>query len=100
MKNDPLLFIDSITDKKDKDNNQEVFDSRYANKRALYKHRIDDIRAMLFYRINVIAEITTKTEIIEGLVIEVKDEGLIMKKDGKKIVIPIDSIQDINIIKV
>jgi hypothetical protein len=99
MENDPLLFIDSVSDKKDANPNQESYDSRIGTKRNLYKHRLDDINAMLYYRINVLAEVTTRTGIVEGVVIDVKDEGLTLKKDGNEIVIPINSIKDINILK-
>ncbi|MBO5712456.1 MAG: hypothetical protein J6R47_06405 [Acholeplasmatales bacterium] len=99
MENDPLLFIDSVNDRKNTNSNQETYDSRVGIKKTLYKHRLDDIKAMLYYRINVLAEVTTRTGIVEGMVLEVKDEGLTLNNDGNQIVIPISSIKDINILK-
>lgn len=99
MENDPLLFIDTVNEKKSATSNQTIFDSRLSTKRPIYKHRLDDIRAMLYYRINVLVEVTTRGEVVEGVVQEVKDEGLVLNNDGKEIIVPISSIKDINILK-
>lgn len=98
--NDPLLFIDSVMDKKDIESNQDFFDSRINKVKKKAKYRLDDIEAMLYYRINVRAEVYTKKERLEGIVIECSELGLTLKMDNTKRVIGISDIESINILKV
>lgn len=97
--NDPLLFIDSVTDKRECNSNQEEYDSRQNSRKKVAKHRIDDIEAMLYYRIHVLAEIYTKNAKFEGVVKSVDENGLMLQMDNRIEVIPIIDIQDINILK-
>lgn len=97
--NDPLLFIDSISDKPDATSNQEHFDSRTKSRKKVAKHRLEDIEAMLYYRIHVLAEIYTKTITYEGVVKDVSADGLRLQMENKEILIPIVEIEDINILK-
>lgn len=97
--NDPLLFIDSVIDKNDCNSNQVEFDSRQNSRKKIAKHRLDDIEAMLYYRIHVLAEIYTKHAKLEGVVKSVDDAGLVLQMANKEVIIPIIDIQDINILK-
>lgn len=96
--NGPLLFIDTISDNVNS-SNQEYFDSRIKSKRTKAKYRVEDIEAMLYYRIHVLAEIETKTTRYEGVVLECSDKGIKLQMDEKKMLIPIYEIEDINILK-
>ncbi|MDE7161773.1 MAG: hypothetical protein K2N65_03325, partial [Anaeroplasmataceae bacterium] len=71
MINDPTLFIDSVSDKKEGNENQDFFDSRNVKRKKVAHHRLEDIEAMLYYRIHVLAEIYTKQGTFEGIVEEV-----------------------------
>lgn len=97
--NEPLLFIDSVQDKNDNTSNQEVYDSRIKTRKNVCKHRLLDIEAMLYYRIHVLAEVYTKDNIYEGVVLEVNEKGLRLQMDSKNILILIDDIENINILK-
>lgn len=99
MENDPLLFIQTVDDKKINTSNQEYFDSRRNTKKMHCKYRLEDIRAMLFYRINILAEITTKNNVYEGVVTDVFSDGLILQIDGENITIPLVDVIEINILK-
>lgn len=97
--NDPTLFIDSVSDKKEGSENQDFFDSRTVSRKKVAKHRLEDIEAMLYYRIHVLAEIYTKNKTYEGIVQEVSDVGLKLQVENKVILIPMIEIEDINILK-
>lgn len=97
--NDPTLFIDSVSDKKEGSENQDFFDSRTVSRKKVAKHRLEDIEAMLYYRIHVLAEIYTKNKTYEGIVQEVSDVGLKLQVENKVILIPMVEIEDINILK-
>ena len=99
MQNDPTLFIDSESDKNTGSENQEYFDSRTVKRKKVAKHRLEDIEAMLYYRIHVLAEIYTKQRTYEGLVEEVSNVGLKLQMEDQVITIPIVEIEDINILK-
>lgn len=99
MVNDPTLFIDSVNDKKDGNENQDFFDSRNVKRKRVAHHRLEDIEAMLYYRIHVLAEIYTKIKTYEGIVEEVNELGLKLQTDSGIINIPIVEIEDINILK-
>lgn len=99
MNNDPLLFIDSVKDEAKATSNQEFFDSRSTSRKKVARHRLEDIEAMLYYRIHVLAEIHTKDRIIEGIVTKVSEDGLVLQTEDKEIKIPIVDIVDINILK-
>ena len=97
--NDPLLFIYSVKDKNEASSNQEYYDSRIKSRKMVAKHRIDDIKAMLYYRIHVLAEIYTKTVTYEGVVKEVTEAGLRLQMENQEIMIKLSDIEDINILK-
>lgn len=99
MNNDPTLFINSVSDKKDGNENQEFFDSRFSSKKKIALHRLEDIKAMLYYRIHVLAEIYTKNGVYEGIVEEVSDSGLKLQIENKLLNISIVEIENINILK-
>ncbi len=99
MKNDPLMFIDSFKLNNENMSNQEIFDSRY-QKRSLKKYRLEDIKAMMLYRINVLCEIITKKGKIEGFVKELNEENIkVNAEDNKTYLVSLDDILDINILK-
>lgn len=99
MKNDPLMFIDSFKLNNENMSNQEIFDSRY-QKRSLKKYRLEDIKAMMLYRINVLCEIITKNGKIEGFVKELNEENIkVNADDNKTYLVALDDILDINILK-
>ena len=99
MNNDPTLFIDSVTDKVDGNENQEFFDSRNHKRKKVAYHRLEDIEAMLYYRIHVLVEVYTKNKTYEGIVEEVNELGLKLQMDDELIIIPIVEIESINILK-
>ena len=99
MINDPTLFIDSVSDKRDGNENQDFFDSRNVKRKKIAHHRLEDIEAMLYYRIHVLAEIYTKQGTYEGIVEEVNELGLKLQMENELKVIPIVEIEDINILK-
>jgi hypothetical protein len=99
MENEPLLFIQTVDDKKANTSNQEYFDSRRSTKKKHCKYRLEDIKAMLFYRINILAEITTKTQVFEGIVTDVFSDGLIIQIGKENITIPLIDVVEINILK-
>lgn len=97
--NDPLLFIDSVKDDNKASSNQEYFDSRIKSRKHVAHHRLEDIEAMLYYRIHVLAEIKTKSKTYEGVVKKVSNDGLALQLEDKELLIPIIDIEDINILK-
>lgn len=99
MLNDPTLFIDSVSDKKDGSENQDFYDSRNATRKKVAYHRLEDIKAMLYYRIHVLAEVYTKEGTYEGIVEEATDSGLKLQMENEIKNIPIVLIEDINILK-
>ncbi len=94
----PLLFIDSISDDASP-SNQEIFDSRVKSRKTKAKYRVEDIEAMLYYRIHILAEIETKNSRYEGIVLECSEKGIRLQMENKEILIPIYEIEDINILK-
>lgn len=93
------MFIDSFKLNNENVSNQEVFDSRY-QKRSLKKYRLEDIKAMMLYRINVLCEIITKNGKIEGVVKELNEENIkVTDDDNKTYLVSLDDIIDINILK-
>lgn len=100
MGNDPLLYIDSVKDNIDyNSSNQIVFDSRYNTKKSIARHRLEDIKAMLYFKINILVEIKTKNSYYEGIVLSYNDEGLKLKTLNKELIIPIYDIENVNILK-
>ena len=97
--NNPILFIESVNDKKDGNENQEFYDSRCNKKKRLAKYRLEDIEAMLYYRIHVLAEVYTKDYTYEGIVEEVSEKGIVLQIENEVKTIPIVEILDINILK-
>lgn len=101
MENDPLLFIDSVKKHDDlASSNQTIYDSRIKTRKEVAKHRLEDIKAMLYYRINVLAEIKTFNKLYEGIVTYVSIDGLRFKTATNDLLIPIKDIDDINILKI
>ena len=99
MQNEPTLFIESVSDKKDGKENQDFFDSRKTSRKKIAYHRLEDIKAMLYYRIHILVEIYTKSNKYEGIVEDVSELGLKLLMDDEIKLIPIVEIEDINILK-
>lgn len=87
----PLMFIDSIQEMKE------------TNKTFLRKNvslnRLDDIKAMLYYKMNILVEVKTKNTLTEGVVKSVDEDGLKIDFKGNIINIRLDEIENINILK-
>lgn len=98
MNNDPLMFIDSFKTNLENTGNQKDYDSRN-KKKNLKKYRLEDIKAMLLYRINVLCEIRFDDDKIEGIVTKLDEETLTVRIDRSLKEIPISSIKEINILK-
>ena len=102
MNNDPLLFIDSVLNKKVGKENQEIYDSRQSinKKKNLILHRIEDINAMMFFKIKIYLFIQTKHNFYEGIVESINDEEIYLKdKDSLKRVL-VNEIEDIIVKKI
>lgn len=97
MNNDPLLFIDSVFEKKEGKENQEVYDSRQIinKKKKLITYRIEDIRAMMFFKINIYLFIQTKEGLFEGYIENINDEEIYLKDKDTIKRIEINTIEDI-----
>lgn len=87
----PLMFIDSISKMKETDNS--------INKRSVSLNRLDDIKAMLYYKMNILVEVKTKNTLTEGVVKSVDNDGLKIDSKGNIINIRLDEIENINILK-
>lgn len=87
----PLMFIDSIQEMKETD--------KTLNKRNVSLNRLDDIEAMLYYKMNILVEIRTKNTLTEGVVKSVDNDGLKIDSKGNIINIRLDEIENINILK-
>ena len=102
MINDPVLFIDSVSDKKDGKENQETFDSRHNinKKKNLILHRIEDIKAMTFFKIKIYIFIQTKQGVYEGFVENIDDKEIYLKDNDLLKRVVINDIEDIIIKKI
>ncbi len=87
----PLMFIDSIQKMKETD--------KTLNKRNVSLNRLDDIEAMLYYKMNILVEVRTKNTLTEGVVKSVDNDGLKIDSKGNIINIRLDEIENINILK-
>ena len=88
--NDPVLFINSVNDKKEGKENQDYFDSRVnSNKKKLLEHRLEDIKAMSFFKMNIYVIVITKDNMYEGVLNSIDDEIIYLnsKENVKKILI-------------
>lgn len=92
------MYIDSVKTNLDASSNQKEFDSRI-HKKNLKKYRLEDIKAMLLYRINVLCEIFFDDLKLEGIVVNLDEEFLSLKVEKEIKMISISSIKDINILK-
>lgn len=85
----PLMFIDSI---------QEINEAKKETQNVSL-NRIDDIKAMLYYKMDILIEVKTKNTLIEGVVKSVDENGLTIEADNKLEVIKLDEIVHINILR-
>lgn len=85
----PLMFINSI---------QELNESKKEAKRNVSLNRIDDIKAMLYYKMDILIEVKTKNTLIEGVVKSVDESGLSIDSNGNIIIIKLEDIVHINIL--
>lgn len=98
--NDPLLFIDSVSDKRLGNENQETFDSRINNsKKKLIYHRIEDIKAMSFFKMNMYIVIKTTDGNFEGVLENIDDEAIYIRSNNIPKRVFINVIDDIIIKK-
>ena len=86
----PLMFIDSI---------QEINEAKKETQKNVSPPRIDDIKAMLYYKMDILIEVKTKNTLIEGVVKSVDENGLTIEADNKLEVIKLDEIVHINILR-
>lgn len=101
MQNDPILFIDSISIKNEGNENQIEFDSRtQKNKKNLIIHRIEDIKAMLFFKMNIAVNIKTKSDDFAGIVDNIDDEAVFLKEGNGIKKVLINNIEQISIKKI
>lgn len=89
----PLLFIDTIN---------VINDTKIDNTKPIkkYLYRLDDIKAMLYYKLDILCEIKTKNTLYEGVVKTLDEFKLELLIDYNLISIPLSEIEDINILKV
>ena len=99
--NDPVLFINSVSDKKEGTTNQDYFDSReITNRKKQIKHRIDDLRAMIFFKISAYALISTNNSKIEGFIDTIDEQNIYLNNKNVIKKVNIDDIEDIVVRKV
>ena len=99
MKNDPLLFVDSIQVLNNGEENQHLYDSRSVVKNMAL-HRIDDINAMLQYDLNIRIKIKTfDNKIYDGIPKRVYEHYIEILNDDKNYLINLNDICDIRIRK-
>ncbi len=99
-KNEPILFIDSVSINKEGRENQETYDSRNPCAKKNVKHRIIDLSAMLIYQIKVYCEIKTRNRSYMGYVKEVTNQSIILEQNKEVEEIKIFDIESINILKI
>ena len=87
----PLMFIYSI---------QEIKEAKKETQKNVSLNRIDDIKAMLYYKMDILIEVKTKNTLIEGVVKSVDENGLTIEADNKLEVIKLDEIVHINILRI
>ncbi len=87
----PLLFIDTVSQMK------ESKDILRANK--VYLNRLDDIKAMLYYKIDILIEVKMKNTLIEGVVKSVDESGLKLIVNNQEKTISLNEIDNINILR-
>ncbi|MBS1477114.1 MAG: hypothetical protein HP024_04125, partial [Acholeplasmatales bacterium] len=63
----PLMFIDSVS---------EINDAKPEVKKNVSLNRLDDIKAMLYYKMDILIELKIKITLIEGVVKSVDENGL------------------------
>lgn len=98
--NDPVLFVSSVSDTKIGQENQSIYDSRRTVRKKVARHRLEDINAMLLYKINILCEVRTDRYLYEGVVKDVNEDNLKLIVENKEVVLPINEIEDINILKI
>ncbi len=99
MKNDPLMFVESINLINEGAENQNIYDSRKEVKDIIH-HRIDDINAMLMYNIDIICKIKLlDNNIYEGIPKKISGEKMELFINNKPCFFNLNSIIDISIRK-
>ena len=86
----PLMFIDSVS---------EINDAKPEVKKNVSLNRLDDIKAMLYYKMDILIELKTKNTLIEGVVKSVDENGLTIDANGQRQLVKLDEIIHINIFK-
>ena len=87
----PLLFIDTVSQM------TESKDNLRANK--VYLNRLDDIKAMLYYKMDILIEVKMKNTLIEGVVKSVDASGLKLIVNNQEKTISLNEIDNINILR-
>lgn len=85
----PLMYIETVSDINESKN---IVKKKYLN-------RVDDIKAMLYYKIDILCEIKTKDTLYEGIVKKLTDDELFLEIDSSMVNINLDAITDINILR-
>ncbi len=85
----PLMFIETISCINESEN---VVKKKYLN-------RMDDIKAMLYYKMDILCEIKTATTLYEGIVSSLDEKNLKLLIDDNTVLIPIGEITNINILR-
>jgi hypothetical protein len=86
----PLMFIDSVS---------EINDAKPEVKKNVSLNRLDDIKAMLYYKMDILIELKTKNTLIEGVVKSVDENGLTIDANGQRQLVKLNEIIHINILK-
>lgn len=95
MENNPLLFINSVNVIKKGLENEIIYDSRKTNK-SMVNHRLDDLRAILFYDLEIMCYILLNNDSSYlGIPIEINDYFISILVNNKKQIIYIKDIKDI-----
>lgn len=97
IENEPLLFIDTVSENRNGVENMSVYDSRNKPKKNI-DYRLEDIKAMLLYKFHVNCEIKTSTAIYNGLVVGITDNYVCLKTNNLEVNISIQEIDSITII--
>ena len=87
----PLMFIDTITQINDSITNTK--------KEKVFLNRLDDIKAMLYYKMDILIEVKTKNTLIEGVVKSVDESGLKLIVGNQEKNINLRDIENINILR-
>ena len=96
-KNDPTLFVNSVIVQQNGQENQNYYDSSREKKPPRIMHRIDDLRAMLVYKDEVLVDICDGNTTYSGKVTYLSESKLKLITNKGEQTILIKNITDIKI---